>query len=286
MYRRKYMRADALATKYFFHPLRRLIPPSQGRVPILMYHSISDVERSARHPYYETATSPEVFAQHMQFLAQNNYRPLRLAEAVRYMADPGQETARPVVITFDDGYRDFYTHAFPILAEHGFTATVFLPTASIGNTTRRLHQIECLTWGEVEELHKAGIDFGSHTVTHPQLKLLDATMVESEILCSKETIDERLGGAVRSFAYPYAFPEIDQPFRGLLRDVLNHAGYENGVCTIIGTAGPRSERFFLERLPMNTYDDPALFRAKLEGAYDWLHPLQYATKLINTRSTA
>ncbi|MCZ2147206.1 MAG: polysaccharide deacetylase family protein [Bryobacterales bacterium] len=248
-----------------------------------MYHSISSVVQGPRHPYYETATSPQMFARHMQFLAQNNYQPVGLAEAVQYMDNPGQRRARPVVITFDDGYRDFYTHAFPVLAELGFTATVFLPTASIGDTARSLHQTQCLTWSQVVELHKAGIHFGSHTVSHPQLKLMDAKTVEYEVRCSKEAIQDRLGYPVPSFAYPYAFPETDRLFLQGLRGLLVQTGYENGVCTIIGTADRTSDRFFLERLPMNTYDDTGFLRAKLDGAYDWMHTFQYATKFMAGR---
>jgi peptidoglycan/xylan/chitin deacetylase (PgdA/CDA1 family) len=239
-----------------------------------MYHSISDSRQETTHPYYRTVTSLEVFACHMNYLHDEGYSVVNLREAVSYMESSGRSSTRPVVITFDDGYQDFYTNAFPIINRHNFGATVYLPTAYIGTTAREFKGTECLTWDQVRELRKAGIEFGSHTVTHPQLKSVTAENVKYEVRSSKDTIEQELGCPVTSFAYPYAFPETDPVFTRTLRGMLEEAGYENGVSTIIGTADRTSERFFLERLPINSFDDPRLFQAKLNGAYDWLHTVQ------------
>ena len=271
-------RADAFATLYFFHPLKRLLP--RRGLPILMYHSVSDREERA-HPYYRTVTSPAVFAQQMQYLYDNGYSTLSLSQAVSRMEGPRRVDDRPVVITFDDGFQDFHVNAFPILSKYGFTATMFLPTAYIGATTRSFKGMECLTWGQVRRLRDAGMEFGSHTVTHPQLKSLDAAQIAYEVSASKATIEQELGCAVQSFAYPYAFPETDRPFAAKLRGLIEEAGYENGVSTIIGTADRAGDKLFMKRLPMNSCDSAPLFRAKLEGAYDWLHTFQYVSKLVS-----
>jgi peptidoglycan/xylan/chitin deacetylase (PgdA/CDA1 family) len=188
-----------------------------------------------------------------------------------------------VVITFDDGYRDFYHQAFPILNQFGFSATVFLPTAYIAENPASFKGTNCLTWTEVRQLSKHGILFGSHTVTHPQLWELSRAAVNQELANSKKTIEEKLGCAVESFAYPYAFPQADTDFTRMLRDSLRQAGYENGVCTIVGRANRKSEPFFLERLPVNCCDDAALFAAKLTGAYDWISGFQYVSKMVKAR---
>jgi peptidoglycan/xylan/chitin deacetylase (PgdA/CDA1 family) len=271
------LRADALATLYLFHPIRKRM---EGRVPILMYHSVSDGRKEKKHPYFQTVTTPAAFARQMRFLHENGYSVVNLGEAVARLEKPGWPSTRPVVITFDDGFRDFYTNAFPVLSSHGFSATMFLPTAHVGETRRSFNESECMTWSEVRELQKAGIQFGSHTVTHPQLKNLDADDLKYEVRNSKATIEERLGLPVESFAYPYAFPETNKLFRSRLRAVLEESGYENGVSTIIGTADRAGDHFFMKRLPVNTWDDLRLFKAKLEGAYDWLHTVQYATKIF------
>ncbi len=283
-------RVDALATLYFFRPLRRLLPLAKSRVPILMYHSISGSEAMSGsagaepHPYYRTSTAPEVFESHMRYLSANGYSSISLADTVASLKEGRSAAEHPVAITFDDGYRNFYTEAFPILAKYGFEATVFLPTAFIGNAkngdaNQTFKNLDCMTWDQVREAARAGIRFGSHTVSHPQLSSLKMHDVQREIEGSKSTIEEELGDAVTSFAYPYAFPETNPAFTSQLRALLENAGYQNGVCTILGTAGRNEDPFFMRRLPVNSCDDLRLFEAKLHGGYDWLHTLQYVSKL-------
>lgn len=274
------IRGDALATLYCFHPLARLMPSRKRRVPILMYHGICEHQSNGKHPYYQTETTPAVFEQHMRYLRENGYTSVTPADAWAYLENPSPQPLRPVVITYDDGYEDFYSNAFPILSKYRFSATVYLPTSVIGENVCQFKGVECLTWSQVRELHAAGIEFGSHTVTHPQLSSVSLQQVEREVRQSKETIENKLGCAVTSFAYPYAFPETKQSFRESLRAMLTDTGYENGVTTIIGTADGDGDRFFMKRLPMNSYDNPSFFRAKLNGGYDWVHAFQYASKLL------
>ena len=321
-------RLDRAISVHLTHPLLRgLNGRRRLRIPILMYHSISEqwpvgggqvtgcrqqstgdggpgkpgLRRQPetrnpnpesrppllRHPYYETITSPEVFASHMKFLHRTGYRAISLAEAVESLAanensplpggaglrgtKTGAGSWKPVVITFDDGYLDFYSQAYPILCEYGFTATVFVVTSFLKAQSARFNGRECLTFSEVRELHSKGVEIGSHTVTHPELKLLKLDEVENEISDSKKTLEDAIGAPVKSFAYPYAFPETDNMFVQNLGQLLDRSGYQNGVSTIIGTAKHRDNRFFLPRLPMNSYDDLRFFQAKLEGGYDWLH---------------
>jgi len=192
--------------------------------------------------------------------------------------ETGQDVSKTVVITFDDGYRDFYTDAFEAMRQCGFTATIFLATDRIQNTPVRIDGVDYLTWSEVAELHKAGIQFGSHTVSHPDLRSLSPEQIEYELGCSKETIEQKLGVAVESFSYPFAFPEEDKTFTQFLVGILENLGFENGVSTIIGRAGKHDNRYYLPRLPVNSWDDAALLRAKLEGGYDWLHWPQWLYK--------
>lgn len=274
-------RFDRFATLYVVNPLRRT--DHEACVPILMYHSICDDVEAAVHPYYRTSTSPQQFASQMKCLYDNGYRTASLTEIVSQLRGPAAVADKRVVVSFDDGYRDFYHQAFPVLNQYGFSATVFLPTAYIGENPVSFKGRECLTWSEVRELNQRGILFGSHTVTHPQLRELSEPAINEEIANSKTTIEETLGCAVDSFAYPYAFPQTDSDFIKMLRDSLRRAGYQNGVCTIVGRASGRSEPLFLERLPVNSCDDADLFKAKLAGAYDWISKSQYLAKALKTR---
>lgn len=273
-------RVDRLATLYVSQPLRRGIPFGKARIPILMYHSLSEPGPGSANRYYETVTSPQVFADQMKLLHESGYRAISVSEAIQCVHGACRDLSKSAVITFDDGYRDFFTHGLAVLRKYNFCATVFLPTAYIGDSVRKFKGRECLTWGEVREIHKEGIHFGSHTVNHPQLIAISPHEVEEEARCSKQTIEDELGSCVESFAYPYAFPESNRLFTQRLSIILEEAGYHNGVSTKLGTVGVHHDRYFLPRLPVNTWDDMRFFQAKLEGCYDWVHRPQYLTKIV------
>jgi peptidoglycan/xylan/chitin deacetylase (PgdA/CDA1 family) len=257
-----------------------------------MYHSISETNESGVHPYFRTSTSPLVFAEQMFYLYDNKYETISITDLIKLLEegsteDPGKsarDDKKYVVITFDDGFRDFFTEAFPVLERYGFAATVFLSTGFIGNDKRKTFKNkECLTWDEVRELDKKGIVFGSHTITHPVLVDLKKDEVEHEIKYSKEIIEDKLGKTVESFAYPYAFPEDKKPFVNYFRDILRQCGYSHGVSTRIGTAARSDEKYFMKRIPVNSHDDMALFKAKLEGQYDWIYYPQCWLKAVNNK---
>ena len=274
------LRLDRLATLHLVSPLMRLASGKPLSIPILMYHSIGEEDESTKHAYYRTTTSPKVFAAQMEYLRQNRYQSCDLSQAIVFLESNITDAIKPVVITFDDGYCDFYRNAFPVLSRFGLAATVFLPTAFIGENPMQFRGRDCLTWSEVRELQKYGNSFGSHTVTHPNLSILDARTAKCEIVNSKQTIEDNLGVAVNSFAYPYAFPEENRSFIRMLRTVLVKSGYEQGVSTRIGKARANEDRYFLPRIPINSLDDMLLFEAKLQGGYDWLGKIQYGYKRL------
>jgi len=249
------------------------------RIPILMYHSISQIIEDV-HPYYQTSTAPDVFNRHLRYLKENNYNVLRLAKAAEMLTDNQAFPKKNVVITFDDGFRDFYTDAVPILDAYGFTATVFLPTAFITHDRCEFKGASCLTWDEVRQLLKRGFTFGSHTVTHPVLSELNKHEVEHEIRFSKAVIENKTGQAVDLFSYPYAFPDNQNCFSEFLSNTLIKCGYKVGVTTRIGNAHKDDMPFKLKRIPISTHDDLKLFKAKLAGAYNWLLTPQRIYKML------
>lgn len=276
------MRLDRTITLYLGSPVSRLLTGKANvRIPILMYHAVQEGQSDPR-PYYEVNVSPATFASQMKQLQTEGYRAVSLERALQAL-DGGRPSEKIVAITFDDGFQDFYETAFPILADCQFTATVFLMTGYMEEPGKTFKGKAVLRWNEVRELHSHGIHFGSHTVSHPQLRTLELRQVEEEVGRSKKVIEDRIGGAVRSFSYPYAFPEDDRQFTRRLKDTLVSHGYENGVTTILGTSSSQSDRFFLPRLPVNRWDDCQFFQAKLNGAYDWLHSLQFAAKLMQSK---
>ena len=274
-------RLDRIASVYLCHPAVRLLGPDRGsRVPILMYHSVSENQFGKTHPYFQINTSPEIFARQMKWLKRAGYRTIDLTEMLAAL-ESKKDLSKTIVITFDDGYRDFYTHAFPVMKQCGFSATVFLATARIQSTPLRFEGAEYLTWPEVRELYREGVRFGSHTVTHADLHSLDLEQIDYELGYSKETIEQELSAAVESFAYSFAFPEEDNSFKRFLADILENHGFNNAVSTILGRAHLGKNRYYLPRLPVNSWDDPKLLRAKLEGGYDWLHWPQWMNKFMH-----
>ena len=278
-------RIDRLLTLCAGHPLAKVLGPSSGwRVPILMYHSISDNLFGKSHPYFQINTSVEVFAGQMRWLRNHGYRTVDLTELIEKF-ERREKMPKTVVITFDDGYRDFLDGAMPVLKQCGFSATIFLATDRIQDSPARLNGAEYLTWQDVRQLHQQGIQFGSHTVSHADMRSLGPEQIEYELGYSKELIEQKLGDSVTSFAYPFAFPEEDLDFTRFLLDVLENQGFLSGVTTILGCASLKSSPYFLPRLPVNSWDDDALLQAKVEGGYDWMHWPQRLKKMLNHNVT-
>ena len=269
---------DRFLTLYLCSPVARLMGwNDRSHVPILMYHSISTNLFGLSHPYFQINTTPDVFSMQMRWLRNAGYQSVNLSELVDGLAD-AREMSKKVVITFDDGYRDVFTDGLPIMKQCGFTATIFLATDRIRETPMRFEGVDYLTWRDVQELQKEGMNFGSHTVTHPDLRSLEPEQIDYELGYSKEVIEQKLGVAVESFSYPFPFPEEDRDFIRFLGDTLENQGFKNGVSNAIGRAHRESNFYFLPRLGMNSWDTPELLKAKVLGGYDWMHWPQFVKK--------
>jgi peptidoglycan/xylan/chitin deacetylase (PgdA/CDA1 family) len=277
------VRFDRFVSLYLSRPLCRAGWRRRGTsLPILMYHSVSSDPEEEVAPYYRLATNPNRFAEQMQWLSDLGYTGRALEDALSMVAGGKMNGRRPVGITFDDGFRDFSLAAWPVLRQHGFTATVYLPTGFVSRERKSFRGKECLTWDEVRELRREGIYFGSHTVNHPKLYGMSWSEIESEATISKERIQQELQEEVTSFAYPYAFPQEDRRFTQRFVDLLRKTGFRYCATTVIGRAQTGDNPFLLKRLPANSSDDKALFAAKLNGAYDWLGSIQSLFRLLKT----
>jgi peptidoglycan/xylan/chitin deacetylase (PgdA/CDA1 family) len=277
------MRLDRQLTTAVFHPLRRAgLGSSALRIPILMYHSLSADPEQDVAPYYRTNTDPAVFRQQMSRLADRGCKTADLSQVAGWVRGGPPPERNTVVITFDDGFRNFLTQGFPVLQERGYTATMFLATAFVGNRRRSFKGGECLSWSETRELRKAGVTIGSHTVNHPELVHLPVREIERELRESRAEIEQQLGEPATTFAYPYAFPQGNRAFAKTFRDLLVQAGYSCCVTTELGRVRAGDDPYRLRRLPVNSCDDADLFSAKLEGGYDWLALPQKAYKALKS----
>ena len=140
-----------------------------------------------------------------------------------------------------------------------------------------------MTWTEVRELQRAGIQFGSHTVNHPKLYQLSWSEIQDELAQSKQTIEKHLGERISSFAYPYAFPQEDNEFVERLAKLLRKCGYDNCATTAIGRMGQEGNPFWVKRLPANGSDDQSLLLSKMKGDYDWMRHPQFLSRWARSR---
>ena len=276
-------------------------------VHILLYHRVND-DNDAFFPGVGIAA----FRRQMEYIAEN-YRVCELGEAIDRMTNDDVPD-RAIVITFDDGYRDNFTNAYPILRQLGIPATIFLATGAIDSGMVLWHDLvfsafrttrvnvlkgfptagsiyslqfvsqrlaaqqrvleflwslkdedrtlavarlrECLevcskperdlmlSWDEIRLMHRNGISFGSHTMTHPILSKLSASRLEREVLDSKRAIEANLQCNVQTFAYPVGrSQDFDDRTKSLLRDT----GYRCAVTTRFGVNRPNQDRFELRR---------------------------------------
>jgi peptidoglycan/xylan/chitin deacetylase (PgdA/CDA1 family) len=231
-------------------------------VPILMYHSIS---ATATRAFERFTVRPERFAAQMGYLAASGHTPVTVSQLVRARSagDSGLPD-RPVVLTFDDGYADFYSHAWPVLRQHGFAATLYVATGFVGSTSRWLRreretQRPMLSWSQLTELSASYIECGAHTQTHPHLDTLPPAEARAEIQRSKSMLEDRLGQAVSSFAYP--FGHFDRRVRELVRE----AGYASACGVKPALSASNDDSFALARVMVLDYPDVATFGARVAG---------------------
>lgn len=238
-----------------------------------MYHRLA--EPSGDDPRTRRlCTPPARFTDHLRWLAEAGWTATSVTGALASTAP------RVCAVTFDDGFRDVHTLAAPALAAHGFQATFYLPTSFISNTRQPFQGHDCLTWHEVRELHAAGHEIGSHTVTHPRLSEFDWALVRRELAASKAVLEDELAAPVAGFSFPFGFPQAERTFIHGLALLLRACGYGHGVTTVIGRATRGDDPLLLPRLPIDGDDDRALFLAKLEGRYDWMGRPQLWSKQL------
>src|SRR5713101_1852063 len=150
---------------------------NKKKVPILMYHSISEHAAPRFKPF---AVSPTLFVEHMAYLHQHAYTPITVTQLINTRSKGSSALPeQPVVLTFDDGFADFYTEALPVLQRYGFVATLYVTTAFVNATSRWLQQEGeaerlMLTWEQLAEVNAHGIECGAHSHSHAQLDMLPA----------------------------------------------------------------------------------------------------------------
>ena len=238
----------------------------KNKLAILRYHSVSDFRR------HEVNVKINKFRKQMEFLAEK-CKAVSLKDAVELLKKRKQFPKNAIVVTFDDGYKDNYTNAYPILKDFSISAMIFLSVGFIGKNKIMDHDKgdnpaynNLLSWFEVREMAQGGIEFGSHTISHANLggKGVDA---KSEIEVSKKIIEKELGFKIWAISYPFG---LLKNFNQQTKYLACQAGYACGCSAMNGVNDTNSDIFELRRIGIEASDNMFTFRAKLNGALDLL----------------
>jgi peptidoglycan/xylan/chitin deacetylase (PgdA/CDA1 family) len=227
-------------------PPRRVVPrgPHNRRVPILMYHELAVPPANA--PYPELYVRPADFAAQIHWLDAHGYEAVTLDRVLAYWRGRATLPRRPVVLTFDDGYRSDYTVAMPVLRARGWSGVLNL---QVGNMVPL----------RVRALIRAGWEVDAHTFTHPDLTTVGATQLRREIAGSRGAIRRLYGVPVNTFCYPAGRYDT-----GVIAAV-RAAGYEAATTTQPGLAGPAAP-YELARVRIDGSDGVGGFVRKLAAA--------------------
>jgi len=233
-------------------------------VPILMYHSISSsdtrplfvIGSPQKYKLRLNSVSPRSFEWQMGYLKKNGFHVISLDDFVQGNRGGQEFPHKTVVITFDDGFVDNYTNAFPILKRYHFPATIFLISDAVGRYPYLLN------WDQVKEMSQNDISFGSHTRNHAYVPSLSIDQMKDEIIMSKHVIEEHLGKPIYDFAYPGG------GFNEQAKAIIALAGYRSALSTNRGYDRYNIDLYELDRIHINNWDNAFTFTSKLSGFYN------------------
>lgn len=209
------------------------------QIPILTFHALDELHSPISFP-------PQLFARAMRRWHSEGWKTIRLSDAARLLKQGTGFPNKTFVLTFDDGYASVYREGFPLFAELGVTATVFVAPNPRGETLGEtplppLYGRAMLRWNEIREMHAHGITFGAHTMTHADLTRCGDAQLSDELGTSQAVLADALGEPVPLFAYP--FGKFDARVRG-------HAAqfFEAAVTDRLGYVQTNSDRYTLARV--------------------------------------
>ncbi len=216
--------------------IKNVKPQKTFRVPILMYHYVEYVKDQGDTIRKSLNLEPHVFELEIKTLKEAGYSFITLSELAEALDNKNNLNPKSVILTFDDGYRDFYTDVYPILKKYQAKAVVFV----IPNFIDRPDN---LTGWMISEIIKSGlVEIGAHTMNHTYLSGLPLEKVQYEVEQSKKYLEKTFNIRVTSFAYPYG------AFDNVTLDIVKKSGFTAAVTIVPGIFAQDINRFFFYRL--------------------------------------
>lgn len=204
-------------------------------LPVFYYHHIQSRASAVADGQTALTVYTDIFTSQMQYLKSKGYNVISMQDLVNFF-DAGIPIApNSIILTFDDGYQDFYTDAYPILSSLGFKATMFTATGLVNNP-------DYLTWDEISSMNNGLIEFANHSWSHKSLPASTNVAQKSEILTADLQLAEHGLNSPKVFAYPYG------GYTSYAETQINSLGYQLGFGTVPGTIECKKQRFFLPRL--------------------------------------
>lgn len=226
------------------YPFNRLKPA------VLVYHSVDQIPSSADP--LKLNVSPELFGEHLAYLASRRAKH---------------------TICFDDGYAGVYHHAFPVTQRHRVRSIVF-PVVdfvdgqlSMDSQFSQGYSPQPLTWEQVVQMSRAGVEIGSHTMTHRNIAALDPSAAKEEAVRSKREIERKTGRKVTAFSYPFGHAGS---FNSQTETILKEARYERAYVNVMGLENSSRDPYRIRRIRIYRTDTMFRFKMKVAGAYNWV----------------
>lgn len=216
-------------------------------LPILVYHIVRPSHPSDSAAVRAIALTPETFDAEMNYLQSAGYHVVRFSDLEAYFANGASLPSKPIIISFDDGWKDQFKYAFPILEKYRYPATFFVFTNAIGNKG-------FLAWSDLREFISAGMTVGDHSRSHPYLARITSTStLWDEINGSKLLLEEQLGVPINEFAYPFG------SYNAVIVSLVQEAGYKSARTDSYDNSGKQSTDRLFELSAMNAPTTTARF---------------------------
>jgi peptidoglycan/xylan/chitin deacetylase (PgdA/CDA1 family) len=247
-----------------FHSQERPASSGAGAVRVLTYHRFGEAN------YDPFCVTPKEFEKQMSWLA-NNGLAVSLREIENYLSHGKSLPDGAVLVTMDDGCGSVLSHALPILKHYNIPSVAFVTTGNVGRKSNQLNRQgekpkeDYLDWNGLRKLCAAGVDIGSHALTHRSLGKMTISEAENEVHESRKELEENLGISVSSFAYPYG---TLADFNLSLADALRRNGYRTAFTSQHGVLRRDLDMMLLPRIKVEGGDAEWLFPMLVRGGLD------------------